>query len=315
MQRLSCVLVASSLGLAGCNTIFGIDEGELMGPGGSGGAAGDGGMAGAGGGTGGTAGSGGMAGSGGSGGAGGCSGPVSDEFDDPTTLSACWTQVNAALTTTFDIDTTNPDQLTIVPVANSGSWQESIAPFLYKEITGDFLVAAYVVAENALFLGSAPTSNYNMAGLFVRRPIAVGPPNLDEDWIKWEIGHRVDNLMPPDPIPAVGTLAARTVSSSSAHVLPYGEEDTHESGLAICRVGASFDLYRRLASGDWAVLHALVQGTSAPNLPDTIQVGVIAGAFSAQLADIQARFEYVRFAPVPPATLSECETMLETMAP
>jgi hypothetical protein len=304
-------LAASSIGLAGCNAIFGIDEGSLTGSG----AAGTGGVGGAGGGTGGTGGEAGSGGTAGSGGAGGCSGPVSDEFDDSTTLSTCWSQLNAELTTAFDIDMTAPDQLAIVPMANTGSWAESVAPFLYKEITGDFLVATYVVAGSATDPAVAPSHDYNMAGLFVRRPIPVGAPNLDEDWIKWEIGYRADDLSPPDSPPPAGTLAARSVSSSPAHVLDYGAEDTHVSGLAICRVGVTFGLYRRVSQGDWVVLHTLTQGTNAPNLPETVQVGVIAGAYSAPPADIQAQFEYVRFAPEPPQTAPQCESWLETMTP
>jgi hypothetical protein len=196
------------------------------------------------------------------------------------------------------------------PVGDTGSWMDEVAPFLYKNVTGNFVVATHVAAGSQNNANVPPGSDYNMAGLFVRADVPL-PAVGQEDWIKWEIGRRDPNIPP-----LVGLLAARAIDSVSMHVTPHPQYMQHVGALGVCRLDDSIGLYWRVGAGDWIPTHQLTP-MSMPgiaDLPDTVQVGLIAGAFYAQ-DDLRAQFDYIRFGPTPPNNGAECEQTLEAIAP
>jgi hypothetical protein len=278
---------------------------------------GTGGQGGAGGGSGGTnaggAGQGGTSASASGGGAGDCA--LSDEFDDLATLD-CWTlrhEVEGwpAEYSLLDIDLTTPGHLTIIPNHTSGIWFDEVAPFLYKEVTGNFLVVASVAARGLADSSGPPTQDYNGCGLLVRAPIDLAmPTNTDENWVKYEMAYR-------DSVLGAGSLAARTASSQSAHLVPYSYDGITIGEVAICRVGDTYRLYRRNAVAvTWVLEHTRASGQDGvPLLPATVQVGPFAAAYEAGSADVRAEIDYVRFLADPPAGEADCIQGLAEIAP
>jgi hypothetical protein len=260
----------------------GTGAGAMTGGGGSGGAA--------------TGGSGGAGGTGagattGGGGTGGSTGDdlagLSDDFEDPGTL-ASWKILDKVLGTvapydTLDIDTTVTGKLAIVPTVSSW-YQDAVAAFVYKEISGDFIVEVDVAAIKKGTESGAPTEQFNSAGLLLRDPQSAAGA---QSWLMYNIGHQ-DSF--------IGVEGKATVGSQSELILiPAGG---HAGRLRLCRLGNTVHMLRRLP-GDpgWTETHTFpgtFQKTPAYTLPDTVQVGMIDNAYV--VADVRAEFAEIRFA-------------------
>lgn len=234
----------------------------------------------------------GTTGGGGTGGANPC-GELDDEFDDPSTLS-CWTELDAlqgdpAQYTLLDVATTHPGVLTIEPTHTQGWFEDGDAPFLFKELTGDFVVETHVTALSRNDLTSPPTQEYNSAGLLVRNGAATSG---DEDWLMYNIGYQAT---------FVGTEGKTTEDSQSVLTLLPGH---HAGRLRICRVGSDFHMYRWLDDETgWTLEHSYAR----PDLPATLQVGLVANGYQPP-PDLHARFDYARFGTV--SSQSDCTAEL-----
>ena len=238
--------------------------------------------------TGGAGGTGGMA----SGGGSPCA-ALNDEFDDAITLS-CWTELDAAQGdpaqySVLDIDETKPGMLTLEPNHTQGWFEDGDAPFLFKEIAGDFVVETHVTALSRNDLSSPPSQQYNSAGLLVRDGAAT--PG-DEDWLMYNIGYQET---------FVGTEGKTTQDSQSILTLTPG---ANAGRLRICRVGSDYQMYRWLdGETSWTLEHSY----SRPDLPATVQVGLIANGYQPP-PDLHARFDYARFGTV--TSQSDCTAEL-----
>jgi regulation of enolase protein 1 (concanavalin A-like superfamily) len=242
--------------------------------------------------------------SGGSGGSGGMQGggaagsppcaKLSDDFEDPSSL-ACWTEDHTVEGTVLDVDLRSPGRLAIVPAL--GAWfDDDVSVFLFKDVTGDFVVETHVAAFDSenLYLPPPDTATYSTAGLLVRDPAGLGTaaPADDENWIMYDVGYQ-------DTV--VGTMFKSTDNSDSQrHIL----EAHHAGRLRICRVGDEYRMLRLLDDEDiWTLAHSEVRG----DLPSSLQVGVVANAYTEPT--IEARFAYVHFATV--ASIDECDDALD----
>ena len=188
---------------------------------------------------------------------------IGDEFESPASL-ANWTS--------FEATQGWPDHLRRAAVVDgvleiepwtSGWYAEFHAPFLHREVTGDFVVTARITANG--LQGEIPTSTWSLAGLMVREPRAVTPTTWEprgENWlfITTGVADRVD-------VPVYESKT--TVNSRSNLKLRRAPSGWVELGVA--RLGPSFFLLVR-EDGKWRVherFHRM-------DLPRTVQVGLVA---------------------------------------
>lgn len=217
----------------------------------------------------------------------------SDEFDS-NTLSR-WSlrhQVEGteAQYTTLDIGSETPGSLTLVPTRTPGWFADGDGPLIFKLVEGDFSVHTRVEAESVSNPGQPPSSNFNSAGLMARDPAGGSGP---ENYVMLNVGTQ-DGRIPG----GVGSEGKTTVDSSSELFLDAG---SGSGELILCRIGDEFILFRFLASdGGWTRGYTFQR----PDLPSTLQVGMIANAFEAP-PDLRATFDFIRLRPTP-ATADDC---------
>jgi hypothetical protein len=151
--------------------------------------------------------------------------------------------------------------------------------FLYKLVTGDFKVTSRVRARKSSDPNAPPTHTIHLGGVMAR-----DPNSAQENYVFIVVG--VD---PQD----VSVETKSTVNSASDYVGP--PWSSTEAELRLCRVGATFRLYKReLGAGVWT----LAMTYERPDLPDTLQVGgnAYAGAMNGMF-DLRVFFDEITFAP------------------
>lgn len=236
-------------------------------------------------------------GSGGTGGSGGSGGDdlsaLSDDFEDPSTLSN-WTFLHEVLGQEppydyLDIDTTAPGKLVFEPTV-SAWYQDQMALFMYKEVTGDFRVEIEVAAYQKGTASSPPTEAFNSVGMLVRDPASVVG---DQSWLMYNIGYQ------GAPLNAIGVEGKATVGSQSELPL-IGTNGVHTGRLRMCRLGNTVRMLCRLTGAtEWTETHVFpgsFPNTPAYTLPQTVQVGIIDNAYV--VAGLRAEVESIEFARV-----------------
>lgn len=230
---------------------------------------------------------------------------IGDEFDSAGSL-ASWTS--------FEPAQGWPDHLRRAAVVDgvlelepwtSGWYADFHAPFLHRELTGDFLVTTRIAAEGR---GSpTPTSTWSLAGLMVREPRAVSPASWEpraENWlfITTGVADRID----------MQVYESKTTVNSRSN-LKLRRAPTGWVELGIARLGPSFFLLVRDGDGAWRIherFHRM-------DLPRTLQVGLVAytdwdsaGALQADprrfnttvlrdgKPDLKARVDWIRHRPL-----------------
>ncbi len=193
---------------------------------------------------------------------------LSDEFDDSASLSN-WQRFHTLegwpdKMLVADVDQTVPGALYLEP-SSCGWFNDLHAPFLFKEVTGDFIVETRVLAQGRST--AVPTTNYSLAGLFVRAPRSITKATWTpggEDWMFLSVGRGTANN--------VLLLEDKTTmdSQSTLRLTQLAVIDWVE--LRIARTGDQFQLDYRIAPGSW-IAH---QSFSRPDLPATLQVGFTA---------------------------------------
>src|SRR3954470_2308219 len=112
---------------------------------------------------------------------------LNDEFDTPGTASQ-WQEMRGDLADgivpTWDIAQSTPGELTVTP--GRSWWVDGTRAFyLYKPVTGDFVVTArlHVTGRD----GPTPTADWSLSGLLVRR---ATDNRAQENWVSLRIGRR-----------------------------------------------------------------------------------------------------------------------------
>ena len=218
---------------------------------------------------------------------------LSDEFDDPATL-ACWqlrheVDGESAQYSVLDVDASTPGELTIIPDP-SGWYNDHRGIFMFKEVTGDFMLEVSADASSLADPSTSPSLMFSAAGIMVRDPDAS--PG-DEDWIMYDVGAQWNA--------GVGTAAKNTNGSSTS----LSQAFLASSGrLRICRVGNEFILARRL---DGQASFAVTNQYTRADLPQALDVGIAASAWGwgsgvgpnpNEDADLLATWDYARFSPI-----------------
>ena len=158
----------------------------------------------------------------------------SDEFDSKTSLTS-WSR--------FETANGWPDHLRRLDVVEgmleiepwtSGWYAEFHAPFLYREISGDFLVTTRIAANG--LATEVPTSAWSLAGLMVREPRRVAPADWQpraENWLFLTTGRRRSHRSPGVRIQEHGVLALQPQAASRASGLDRTRHRPHRAFVPV----------------------------------------------------------------------------------
>lgn len=190
---------------------------------------------------------------------------LSDEFTSRGSLAG-WRHFHAAegwpsMVRRIEVRPEGSGELYLEPYT-SGWYADFHAPFLYKDVTGDFVVSARLRAD--AIAGGVPRSAWSLAGLMVRAARAVTPATWTpggENWLFITAGVADDVRQPV--LETKTTVGSR--STLRLHPVPAGWVE-----LRIQRTGAAFELASRHDGEPWVVRARFAR----PDLPPTLQVGL-----------------------------------------
>ena len=143
-------------------------------------------------------------------------------------------------------------------------------PFIYKTVSGPFLIVADVALSTGQGAGSLPTIERAGAGILLRDPESVGTPL--ERWIAVDRGS--DN----GTATAHGLWSNWDTGSMMQAELPDGSPASGK--IALCRNGqGGIEAWIRASDGTWVNSTSLIAGAPEGSLPDTLQVGLFLTAY------------------------------------
>ncbi len=212
----------------------------------------------------------------------------SDEFDDERTL-ASWTvrdqaEMTAADHSLVEVDGGGSGRLVIEPTLGPHWSDGRRGPFIFKDWTGDFRVTVRVFAyDRAGGTSPPPAGAWAGVGILVRDGTTVA---TSENWVLVTNG-----LL--GSASATGMSYWRTTASATTFIATV--PGPHHAYLSLCRFGGTLRLYRRLEGDQEWVLHTvLFEGSTAPSLPSTVQLGIAAHLFDASSPNLRAEVEFIR---------------------
>ena len=191
---------------------------------------------------------------------------LNDEFSDASTLNRWlrhdvvegWPSQWKAL----DVNASSPGHLYIEPY--SSAWYAGMrAPFLFQEVTGDFVVSARMLVTGRA--SDVPKAGWSLMGLMVRQPRPGVTPQTwgssGENWVFLTVG-TADAVGQPqleDKSTTNGRSSLRTWPAKAGWV-----------ELRIARIGPFLILLHRFEGEPWVVQRRL----NRDDLPATLQVGI-----------------------------------------
>lgn len=199
---------------------------------------------------------------------------LSDDFQG-TTLGSGWTVLRPELVAI----TVAQGNLVVRATASSLWFNTSQGPLVHKSVTGDFKVTSRVRARRASNDTLAPAIDIHLGGLMVRNPAAPPENHL------FVVTGRDDQ----------GELSVETkTTTNGASVYTNPVWPSGDAEVRICRLGATFRLYKReIAGGAWAAAATFERA----DMPATVQVGAAIYALS-QTPDLVVSFDEITFATV-----------------
>ncbi|MEM6289877.1 MAG: hypothetical protein AAGA54_01385 [Myxococcota bacterium] len=217
--------------------------------------------------------------------------PESDEFDDAAASTSVWkfrhaVEGEAAQFSSFTFSDDEKDIARIVPT--SGGWYgPEKGPFIFKKMSGDFMMEAYVEAHRLGDETQGPTQPYNSAGIMLREPETE--PGAD-NWVLHHLGMHDTNTN------GLGIERKYTIDSASELVLTPGE---FRGRIRICRVGDTITLTRKLVDDESFVETGSYENT----LPDEVHAGMSVTVWNSNtttpnfnvVGDVVGVWDYVRF--------------------
>jgi hypothetical protein len=193
---------------------------------------------------------------------------TSDEFNDPATLGR-WQWHHRVegwpdLTKKGAIDAARDGGVLVLEPATSGWYEDWHAPFLFKEVTGDFDVTVRMQVTG--LSTPLPTRTWSLAGLMARAPRTVTPATWTpggENWVFITTGIAAR--------PDQSVIETKTTVNSASR-LQLSPVCAGWIELRTVRKGSAFSLSSRCPGGAWEERAAF----DRPDLPATLQVGVAA---------------------------------------
>jgi hypothetical protein len=246
--------------------------------------------------------------------AGGSLSALSDEFAGAQ-LSG-WTDLFPTLHRTLS---QAGGRLSLEPVSvDQTHWfSDQRGPLLYKLVSGNFVVETDVRVGRQSDLAQAPRGQFSAGGFVLRDPRSTAPAG--ERWVMYNVGYQVSGAARE----AKTTRPGNPASLSTLYLMNSG--GVLSGRLRVCRLGSTLHFFHQLTGEASFVEEAYTAGTSPmgngaaeatpgvvqggvirfdrPDLPSTLQVGLIAGNWAAPY-ETRAEFEYVRFAST--STLADC---------
>lgn len=211
--------------------------------------------------------------------------------------------------------------LTPVAVAYTHWYSDNEGPFLYKTLTGDFVVETDLLVGRRDDRTQPPRGAYNAGGLLVRDPASA---RRAQRWLMYNLGHQVNSFARE-----AKTTRPGAQESLSSLFLVRAPDGARGGKLRICRLGQAFHLLHQhpgeagwveeaydaattpMGNGAGEPAAGVVPGGVIrflrPDLPATVQVGVVVGAWEAPL-ETRAEFDYLRFGA--PRSLADCAAPL-----
>ncbi|HNN93180.1 MAG TPA: hypothetical protein PKI03_12960 [Pseudomonadota bacterium] len=241
---------------------------------------------------------------------------LSDEFS-ASSLSG-WSDLFPSLHSTLSL-TQVTGQLSLAPVAvDQTHWySDQHGPMIYKAVTGNFVVETQLRVGRQSDMAQAPRGQFSAGGFVVRDPQSVAPGS--ERWVMYNIGYQSGTV-------AREAKSTRVGSPASLSTLYLINSNSVLSGrLRVCRLGSMFHFFHQLTGEAGFVEEAYGSGTAPmgngageatpgvvvggvirfdrPDLPATLQVGLIAGNWASPY-ETRAEFDYARFASA--TSLADC---------
>lgn len=165
--------------------------------------------------------------------------------------------------------------LVIEPVADTVWYGDATADFLYQIAHGNFILTTPVdVADGT---GSGPLPQYRLAGPMIRDPYGAL-----EDYVFVSLGVGATEAM---------VEAKSTNDSVSDYFGPVWSDTVAE--LRLCRIGPDVTALARLPGDDWETIATFERS----DLPDELQIGLMAYANTTALGNFAARFEEITLHP------------------
>jgi hypothetical protein len=189
--------------------------------------------------------------------------PLSDEFNDPSTLTQ-WQRVYAV--EGWGANQLESQQIIggrMVMMPFTSTWYNDYRGELtFKEVTGDFVVTADVESTQRNGSG-APRSPYSLGGILIRTPRAITPATWhsgDENYVFLSLG--------AGDQPRTFQFEVKTTvnSSSTLHLTPAG---TSRAVLQLARIGP-YVITLHNVGGVWSVHRRFLR----IDFPQTLQVGM-----------------------------------------
>ena len=251
---------------------------------------------------------------------------LSDEFDAAATLTDWTIRANAEggpQMGNFDIASTTAGRMTIDPIAPPavGWFQDVKGPYIYKEVTGDFVAWTHVRVGTPADMNAAPAGEFVAGGFVIRTPGSSSPGN--EAWMMVNIGRQ---SMPSYPM-AGEVKTTYPNGGGSQSTLFLSDVGGLHGRIAVCRIGAQFYFFRDVdgvdsgwvqythdANNVWLDNANLApdydDGFVRDDMPGTLQVGLIVNSdFNQSAPAPRVDYDYVRFAT--PASLSDCTALAQ----
>lgn len=209
---------------------------------------------------------------------------LSDEFDNSSINSSWLLFNNQMFTTPVPINNgfmeINVDDNLCSPTCVW--WKESNAGFIYKTVTGNFDVVTAVFTKQKSNPSLDIDNDTQLAGLMARDPASTSSGN--ENYVFNVTGVRFDTP----------SIELKSTSNNTSTINAYTDNMTTGTNaeLRIVRENATFRMYSRpIGSTTWTLRNTY----NRPDLPTTLQVGVIAYTFESFPGKLSARFDYIRY--------------------
>jgi hypothetical protein len=161
-------------------------------------------------------------------------------------------------------------------------FNDSMGVLVFKPVTGNFKATATVHTSSAASFGKPPASAIRLGGLMARDP--AGDSTGVQSYVHIVAGNGPSGVL----------AIEHKTTQNSASIYEAPEWQSADAQLRICRVGSTFNLYKRpVRSKTWQLAAAY----DRPDLPATLQVG--ADIYSPNSPpDLRVSWDEIAFQPV-----------------